>query len=298
MSTDTPAILTDPLTDSTSSRLALGAAFRAARKRQGMEIDVAAHQLRMSPRQLLALEEDNLEALVSPAFVRGFIRNYARLLHLDAEPLLEAHRAMLPSDAHRGAISLHSEHIAFSDGSRKAWMAYVLASCLVVALGGGWMFYKDWSAKQPQKTAVVEQPKTVEPEPQKVEPVLATAAPVQAQAIEMPSATPSPASNPVVVATPPASPAISVADAIVKPEPSNAPIRMVFSEETWVSVTDSTGKQVLNKTSPAGAEEMVDGVPPFRVIIGNAKGAKLFYKSLPYDVESHTKSNVARLKLE
>lgn len=281
MSEETPAILTDPLTDPAAPRLALGAALRTARKRLEMSIDEAAHQLRMSPRQVLALEEDNLEALNSPAFVRGFIRNYARLLKLEPEPLLEAHRAMQPNSDHNAAISLQSERIAISDGSRKTWLLYVLASFLVVVLGSGWLLYKDWGAQQQKKTIVAEKSKVTEPSP-------APAQPVEMLPV-MPALAVTPATQaPVTGVTPNLSTATTTKGAI----------RMVFSEQTWVSVVDSTGKEVFNKTKAAGTEDTADGIPPFNVVIGNANGVKVFFRDQPYDIAPYTKGNVARLKLE
>jgi cytoskeleton protein RodZ len=312
MSDETPAILTDPLTDPAVPRLALGAALRTARKRQELSIEDAAHQLRMSPRQILALEEDNLAALSSPAFVRGFIRNYARLLKLEPEPLLEAYRALQPENGHQAAISLQSEHIAISDGSRKAWTVYALASLLVVALGGGWLFYKDWSAQQPAVPVTAEKSQPAEPQAgQEVAPQ--PLAEVPAVAVTEPVAAPVPAAESSVPPAPTTAPAatatavttVATAQAALTPAPltptpapSAAAIRMVFSEQTWVSVVDSTGKEVFNKTKAAGTEDSADGTPPFKVVIGNANGAKVFYRDKPYDIAPYTKSNVARLTLE
>ncbi len=313
MSDETPAILTDPLTDPAAPRLALGAALRTARKRLELSIEDAAQQLSMSPRQILALEEDHLEALSSPAFVRGFIRNYARLLKLEAEPLLEAYRALQPETGHRAAISLQSEHIAISDGSRKIWTVYALASLLVVALGGGWLFYKDWSVQQPAAPVTAEKSQPAELQPaQDAQPtptpaadvpaaVAAEPAPVVAAAAES-SVPPTPAAAPAVPATvvapAAAAPAAQAVPAPPTPAPSAAAIRMVFSEQTWVSVVDSTGKEVFNKTKAAGTEDNADGTPPFKVVIGNANGAKVFYRDKPYDIAPYTKSNVARITLE
>ena len=49
----------------------------------GLSIDAVAQQLKLAPRQVVALEEDNFPQLPGRTFMRGFMRNYARLLHLD-----------------------------------------------------------------------------------------------------------------------------------------------------------------------------------------------------------------------
>ena len=62
-----------------------GAELRAAREAAGLTIDAVAQQLKLAPRQVQALEDDDFAQLPGRTFVRGFLRNYARLLHLDAD---------------------------------------------------------------------------------------------------------------------------------------------------------------------------------------------------------------------
>jgi cytoskeleton protein RodZ len=72
---------------------------------------------------------------------------------------------------------------------------------------------------------------------------------------------------------------------------------MTFSEQTWVSVTDATGKEVFNKNKAADTEDSADGTPPFNIVVGNAAGVQMLYKGQAVDIVSHTKSNVARFTL-
>ena len=62
----------------------------AARGRAGLSLDAVAQQLKLGVRQVQALEDDNFAALPGRTFVRGFVRNYARLLKLDADAVLAA----------------------------------------------------------------------------------------------------------------------------------------------------------------------------------------------------------------
>jgi cytoskeleton protein RodZ len=98
-----------------------------------------------------------------------------------------------------------------------------------------------------------------------------------------------------VVAVAVAAPVVSLAPAAT--HNASGSIRMTFSEQTWVSVTDITGKEVFNKTKAADTEDTADGKPPFNIVIGNAAGIQMFYKDEPVDITSHTKGNVARFTL-
>ena len=62
-----------------------GALLRAAREGAGMTIDAVAQQLKLAPRQVRAIEEGDFSHLPGRTFVRGFIRNYARLVRLDVD---------------------------------------------------------------------------------------------------------------------------------------------------------------------------------------------------------------------
>jgi len=85
--TEAAAASAPPAPDTTGARL------RAAREAAGLTVDAVAQQLKLAPRQVVALEEDDFQRLPGRTFVRGFARNYARFLQLDADALL----ALLPT---------------------------------------------------------------------------------------------------------------------------------------------------------------------------------------------------------
>lgn len=70
--------------------VSLGKMLREARERAGLSVADMAHQIKFAPRQIEALEADDFQHLPEMAFVRGFVRSYAKILNLDAQPLLEA----------------------------------------------------------------------------------------------------------------------------------------------------------------------------------------------------------------
>ena len=66
----------------------MGAYLRAARRRRRVSIDRAAEETRIRADFLMRMESDEFDYL-APAYVRGFLKNYARFLRVDPEPLLE-----------------------------------------------------------------------------------------------------------------------------------------------------------------------------------------------------------------
>jgi len=66
----------------------VGQRLRRAREARGMSIADVSQALKLGPKQVEALEAENWGALPGNTMIRGFIRNYARLLNLDSEPLM------------------------------------------------------------------------------------------------------------------------------------------------------------------------------------------------------------------
>ena len=68
--------------------LSIGAYLRAARRKRRFSIDRAAEQTRIRPDYLMRMESDEFDFL-APAYVRGFLKTYARFLRVDPDPLLD-----------------------------------------------------------------------------------------------------------------------------------------------------------------------------------------------------------------
>ena len=70
-----------------------GSTLRSAREAAGLSIDDVALQLKLAPRQVRALEDDDFQHLPGRTFARGFARNYARFIQLDPDRVL----ALMPA---------------------------------------------------------------------------------------------------------------------------------------------------------------------------------------------------------
>jgi cytoskeleton protein RodZ len=271
------------------------AALARAREAAGLSLEDVARQLKFAPRQLQALEAGELQRLPGGTFVRGMVRSYARLLHLDPEPLLAqvgAHAA--PQDAERLAQRFR-QPVPFSDGARRSNLAYValslalLAVVVVVALE-----WRQERASAPRMAFVsaaqqpAEPPRAAIAEPPGV--TVASAAPsprVQAARVQ---ATQGPAKQVQVPA------AARSAD-----EPAAAGqgrIVLQFDGESWVEIHSGTGKLLVAQLHASGTERVVSGVPPFAVVIGNAQQVRISYNNKPVDLMPYVKVEVARFTLE
>jgi len=77
-------------TQTTPGQVSLGKMLREAREQLNLSIVDVAAQIKFAPRQIEALEADDFKQLPEMAFLRGFVRSYAKILNLDAQKLLAA----------------------------------------------------------------------------------------------------------------------------------------------------------------------------------------------------------------
>lgn len=266
-----------------------GARLAAARQAQSMSVADVARQLRLSPRQVEALEAGEFGKLPGAVFVRGFIRNYARLLKLDAGPLLrDVVRQYPPQPV--AEVAPASTEIPFPSGRKRVWPRYAAGVLAVVAALALFEFYFD----APPATV------TVRPNAVLVVPSAAQVAVPAPQSDAVPGVTaPVAAADEVEPGVMPgAVPPVEVASETAVPRPGEHRVRLVFEKESWVEIRDRSGRKILSGLNAAGTEQVVNGVPPFSVVVGNAGGVRLAYDDQPVDLARHTRVDVARLTLE
>jgi cytoskeleton protein RodZ len=273
-----------------------GIALRAARAAQNLSVADVARQLKLSVGQIEALEAGAFDRLPGPVFVRGFIRNYARLLKIDPDGILR----FIESD--REAPQVHddmppAQDIPYPAAVVRRWPKYALAALLVTAGLVAYEFY--WNEPEPlPATNLSAGPGVIVPRP---------ALPAQ----ETPLAAGTTAAPPVSQDANPADPpAVQQAGNATKPQLAALPesgtspqsgeaeVRLVFDDNSWVQIRDRSGKAIFSRLNPGGTEQRVSGSPPFTLVVGNARGVRLTYNDRPVDLERYIKVDVARLTLE
>ena len=77
-----------PVEEHVLTQPAVGEQLRAARQARGLDLSDAAQMLKLGARQVEALEQGDWQGLPGQTFIRGFVRNYARILQIDPTPLM------------------------------------------------------------------------------------------------------------------------------------------------------------------------------------------------------------------
>lgn len=251
-----------------------GAILRAAREAAGISVEAVADSLHLHAAQIEALENDDASRFSAPIFYHGFLRNYARLLGLDPEPLLAAVRTVEPAEP----PSLTSEHTGAARARRRRVAADFAGSGLIVILvllGLGLV----WLLTRGSDPAVEEVAGHV------------PAAPAMAPAGDAPSGDPD--------AAPDAEPQAGAPVAAAPPAPPAAEDEIVlrFSGRSWVEISDARGRRLAVRMGEEGETLRVRGEPPFDILLGNAPNVTLDYNGTPYTDIPANRQNVASFRL-
>jgi cytoskeleton protein RodZ len=277
-----PEITTDRVA-AAEPPVSYGARLAWARQRAGLTVTDIAARLRLHPNQVRAIEQENLSALPELAYVRGFVRSYARVVQVDAEPLLADLNSRLAASGSSVVDGMATEsdspvRAAAREQNSKRWVIG-LAIVALIALGViGW--YANERAKAPAPAAPAA---SVQPDAR-----VATAPPATAA----PAPVPAPAAEVEALLIEPVSTAAS------EPAAPAALLRLRFAGPSWLHVVDGSGKAVLSGVQPTGSEHDLQGPLPLAVTIGDAGKATVEIRGERFDLTPVTRSNVARFKVE
>lgn len=284
-----------------------GAQLRAAREAAGMSVDAVAQQLKLAPRQVTALEDGDFTRLPGRTFVRGFVRNYARLLRLDPEAVLGA----LPAAAAAPSLESPALHptaptmgeLPVTEPARHGWTRWAIPLTLVaiVAATAAWEWLHpaaDVRSGAAKEAAVARPATTVARES------VGTPLPNPAATAGAATQAPAPAAPTPAAATEPPTPTIAETRPVPESPPApqaagpGAPLELGFRDYSWTEIKERGGRVLLSKMNPGGTTQAVSGAPPLDVVIGNAADVTLTWKGKRVDLAPHTRQNVARLTLE
>ncbi|GAO35556.1 hypothetical protein SCT_0947 [Sulfuricella sp. T08] len=287
----------------TEVRPSAGKTLAEARERLGLSVAEVARQLRLSSRQIEALEADDHASLPGETFLRGFLRNYAKLLQLDPEALLALCH---PEPTQAQSIAVPTSRIEFGgkrrlmpfgDHSGKPWAKYaaIIGVVILVLSWGGYQLFLGQPSPQDVPVKSAGETSMVLSLPQAEAPV--QTAPVTNQAVET-VAVPAPATVPVAVPVAPATAETPVSSVPSSAEVGGQRLQFIFDGDAWVEVKDKDGKVIFYQLNSKGSQQSVRGNPPFSLVIGNAAHVKLTYNDKPVDLAPHIKVDVARLSIE
>lgn len=299
---------------------AAGALLRQAREAQGLQLAGLAAAIKVSPAKLEALEAGRLGELPDLTFARALAQTVCRALKTDAAPVLARMPGATPSRLERVDEGLntpmpergHGLALAAwaAGGDWAPWQRPVpwLAGLLLVAAAAFVLVPRraaDPGAAQPvlpagdgasgvltaaSAAAAALLPASDVAEPSAVSPAVTSSLPPAAQ-VAAPGPTPAASANAL-----PNAPGAAVA-AASSPLATTDGLSLRAVQNTWVQVSDGSGRVLASRVVTAGETLAFDGPLPLKLRIGNVIGTELVFKGQPVDLSPYRRDNVATLTL-
>lgn len=285
-----------------------GAILAQAREAAGLSVQDVALQLRLAPRQVTAIERDDFASLPGRTFVRGFVRNYARLLKLDVDAILAA----LPGDGaaalDRPSLAATTRAIGELPSERAArpgvakW-AIPLVLIAIVAIAALYEFSRPPAPVATTPPAAPAPPPAAEPSPSSPPAPQADAQPGGPPPASLAGTTTTSLPNPVAAgataansAPAPAAPSPAAASPATQGAPNQLNVR--FHGTSWIEVRDRSGNIVLSMTGNDGTSREIAIASPGEITVGNVAAVEASWRGRRLDLATQSKQNVARVRLD
>lgn len=299
-----------------------GALLKSAREQAKLSEEDVARELRMTVTKVRALEADEYEKLHSDTFIRGYLRTYAKLLNLDPNTILDAYRqtrreAGLGDEPEESPLQINVPAPARSMGKFIVWIVLLLVGIWALSV---WFLGNRQETVEPAPVmdpvsdaapqaladddalAQTEAPRetpTGEGSPRNESPESVpvgssaeglTAALAQPEPSGGESPSPQTPQTQASVAAEESEASVSEAASLNEPEAGTEndnldQMRLSFTEECWVEVTDSRGDVLETDLMQPGQALDLRGEAPFTVKLGNAAGANIQLNGEPFEFD-------------
>jgi len=313
-----------------------GALLAAQREAMGWTVEQIADQLKLAVRQVKALESGDYAALPNSAVTRGFVRAYAKVLKMDAAPLVAMIEAAQPTSPEVVVAPRKDLAQSFSESrfpsmtGRSSGPAGWLVGLAAVVVVGGAAAYAYQSGMIPASL--------FERKEEETKPAEATTAPIdttlvkpgqettalQTQNVPLISVPPqggeqaatptaaeaAPAPTPVPAAVAPAPvPAPAPVAVAPAPAPTPAPVApaaagaghqlvLKVNEDSWVEIRRPGTTSLISRVVKAGSTETFDIKDPALLIVGKPGGVEATLGGAPLSLPLIPGGTISRVNIK
>lgn len=297
----------------TSTTPSLGERLRQAREAKKYSIAEVAAQLRLTKDIVSYLENQEWDRLNGRTYARGYFASYVKFLGLPYEEMLAVFN--LEYTATEPTVNLRQQHHASDDNGFPWFMLVFIAIVLLVA----WLAYQQWQTTQmAQQNAAVSSELNQENLQDDfaesiVEPLESEVLTQEEPPIEL-SDSVAEISEPMTAAEEEmndiSANEISAADTEtltpteIEPEVAQSSadnatptLRMTFSGECWVEVTNGQARVLVSQVMQADDSLELPAGQPLKILLGRADAATVYFNNEQVDLKPYTQGDVARLTL-
>ncbi|MCT4707168.1 cytoskeleton protein RodZ [Enterobacteriaceae bacterium H11S18] len=322
-------------TQETNAAQTTGVRLRNAREQLGLSQQAVAERLCLKVSTVRDIEDDKAPAELASTFLRGYIRSYARLVHIPEEELLPMMEKQAPIRAAKVA-PMQTFALGKRRKKRDGWLMSFTWMILFVVIGltGAW-WWQNHKAQQEEISTMADQSSAelsagntsagqsvplntgsdaaAAPDATASQPAPTTApesqsAPVDSTAQTAPQQTPadngtvvSPSQAPIDAAQTAPAPGTATTlptdqAATTQPAADANALVMNFNADCWLEVTDATGKKLFSGMQRKDGNLNLVGQAPYKLKIGAPAAVQIQFQGKPVDLSRFIRtSQVARL---
>ncbi|CAD0332221.1 RodZ domain-containing protein [Xanthomonas hortorum] len=256
-----------------------GQHLREAREAAGLSVEDVAGKLRMPAHVVRSLEQEEWQRLGAPVFVRGQLRSYARLLHVDLEPLL-LQATIAPIEPVTLVSHTHTPRARriLESTARKA-MYVVITGVFAVPVWYATRSHLD--GKAPSTVSLDSMPEAAN-----------TGTP--AAGVTQPANAPREQPAPYIASMTPVPRATADVEAPAAAVASGGSLSLSFSGDSWVQILSPDGSAVEKALVRAGERRSYSPGQVGRIVLGNASAVEVQQGGSIVDLKPFQRANVAR----
>jgi cytoskeleton protein RodZ len=281
----------------------VGERLRKAREEADIDINEMAGRLRLTSSQLEDIEAGRLDQFGASIYARGYVANYARLLGLRVEPLME--QLDMADDEPPLKVTTAGPAAGQRLAENIARVATYAVGTVVLALPVLW-----W-ASEGSLDALFGEPSVVSAQAESAESGVDADEPVTERDRE-PERTPEDDAErkrddePLMASMgmmrssrdkepEPVEAAAVESETVTEPVPDRLVLEM--HGDSWVEIRDSAGSRLEYDLLEADTTHEYTGSAPYRVLIGNAEGVSVRYNGEPVETAPFVQGNLARFEV-
>jgi cytoskeleton protein RodZ len=291
-----------------------GQILRQARERANLSTQDIADKMKLKKALIEDIEQDNFDINISLTFVRGYLKLYAKYVHVEEAVILNAFEKLSTQKKEPIKLQSFSRRVANQANDDKLMLVTYLILAAIIALVVIWWFQQ--SSTEPSASTTSNYPETVIDDVinQEASPLEETLTSDSEFLLSSQTNESDYLDEPVVIEEliidnqPVSSEGISgTADLVVlsgvdivsTETETTAPVELIFefSGDCWMNLTDATGEDIAYGVKVKGRVMPVTGIPPFVVTLGAPEVVKILYAGERIDMSFLPFGRIAKFDL-
>ncbi|AQS38953.1 hypothetical protein Sps_03837 [Shewanella psychrophila] len=304
----------------------IGSLLRQSREKMGASVADIAEQLHLRPCIVEDIEADEFDQIASPTYVKGYVKNFARIVQADEEAIKRCLIIQVPQDPDPQMQSFSRKTTRQARDGRLTFVTYLIALILLALLVLWWVQKSDTLSAIDFSQPTVEEIAASEKEPDGTSSADETdfdsgtsnantgienlsddlsessndnlsenKASIETSAFENSESISLPASalndNEIEVD--------ALAESMTQPviKGVESALTLNLSADCWINVTDAAGKVLVNDLKKAGSQLSISGEAPFKLTLGAPQAVNIKLNGEAVSLADFPSGRVARLTL-